>query len=253
MNSIRDNLRVNRHDGWALIQLDRAHKRNALDRATRAGLIAVLRTLEGQARAIVLTGSGTAFCAGLDLAERTADQAAGCDTGGAEWVDLNAAIRAHPAAFIAAVNGVALGGGVTLMNSCDLALASTDASFACPELSFGAYASASGPTTQLSGIARKRAAWLLLTTDRLDAATFERWGLLNEVTAPDALLPRAASLAQRLAGYDPFALAAVKRALDHIPAVIHDWRAGMEYGQRINADIRHHNNHTRPHTQETTP
>lgn len=248
----RDNLRLERHPGWALIQIDRPCKRNALDRALRTGLMAALRCLEGEARAIVLTGSGNAFCAGLDLTERAADRAAGQDTGGAEWVKLNAAIRAHPAAFIAAVNGVALGGGVTLMNSCDLALASDDASFACPELGFATYASASGPTTQLSGIARKRAAWLLLTTERLDAATVERWGLLNEVVAPAALLPRAVSLAERLAGYDPMALTAVKHALDHIPAVIRGWREAMEYGQRVNAGIRHHNNHI-PSTQETTP
>ncbi|MBV7482290.1 enoyl-CoA hydratase/isomerase family protein [Bordetella sp. BOR01] len=247
----RDKLRVERHPGWALIRIDRPHKRNALDRALRAGLMAALRGLEGEARAIVLTGSGSAFCAGLDLTERAADRAAGQDTGGAEWVELNAAIRAHPAAFIAAVNGMALGGGVTLMNSCDLALASDNATFACPELGFATYASASGPTTQLSGIARKRAAWLLLTTERLDATTVERWGLLNEVVAPPALLPRAAALAERLAGYDPVALTAVKQALDHIPAVIRGWREAMEYGQRVNAGIRHHNNHTP--SQETTP
>lgn len=253
MTPTTDNLRVEQHRGWALIQINRPHKRNALDRATRTGLLAALRSLEQRARAVILTGSGSAFCAGLDLTERAADRAAGRDTGSAEWVELNAAIRAHPAVFIAAVNGVALGGGVTLMNSCDLALASAEASFACPELGFGAYASASGPTTQLSGIARKRAAWLLLTTDRLDAATFERWGLVNEVVAPAALLPRATGLAERLAAHDPTALSAVKQALDHIPAVVRDWREAMEYGQRVNADIRRHNNHTPIPTQETTP
>jgi len=253
MSLATDNLRIERHSGWSVIHINRPDKRNALNRAMRTGLSAALRSLEHEAHAIVLTGSGSAFCAGLDLKEQASDRAAGRDTGSAEWLELNAAIRAHPAVFIAAVNGVTLGGGVTLMNSCDLALASTEASFACPELGFGSYASASGPTTQLSGIARKRAAWLLLTTDRVDAATFERWGLINEVVAPAALLPRATGLAARLAGHDPTALAAVKHALDHIPAVVRGWREAMEYGQRVNADIRRHNPRSSIPAQETTP
>jgi enoyl-CoA hydratase/carnithine racemase len=107
-------VRVEGHDGWAVVHIQREHKRNALDRATRAALLHAFRSLEGDARAIVLTGQGASFCAGLDLKEREAETAGGApDTAGNEWVELNAAMRAHPAAFIAAVNGLALGGGVT--------------------------------------------------------------------------------------------------------------------------------------------
>lgn len=249
-----ETVQVAQHDGWACIRIVREHKRNALDRATRQALMAAFEQLRGKARAIVLTGSGAAFCAGLDLKERAAERPeAGLDDAGAEWVALNLAIRAHPAAFIAAVNGVTLGGGLTLVNFCDLALASAEASFGCPELAFATYASASGPTTQLSAIARKRVAWLLLSGERLDAATLQEWGLLNEVLVPDALLPRAAELAQRIAAYDPHALSLVKKTLDHVPTLAGDWGQAMEYGRSVNEDIRRLRAQPATHTQETNP
>ena len=123
------------------------------------------RTLDGLAatcRAIVLTGTAESFCAGLDLRERQAEIASGApDTAGEEAIALNLALRQHPAACIAAVNGTALGAGLTLVNSCDLAIAADNATFGCPELGFATYASMAGPTTQLT-ITCKRAAWMLL-------------------------------------------------------------------------------------------
>ena len=229
---------IETHDGWAVLKLVRPAKRNALDRATRASLRRTLEGLAGDTRAVVVTGCEGSFCAGLDLKEREADKAAGReDTAGAEWIDLVMAIREHPAVFIAAVNGPALGAGVTLLNSCDLALAASDAVIGCPELGFAAYAGMSGPTTQLSQIPRKRVAWMLLTAATLDAATAERWGLVNEVVAPAALLARTGEIAARIARYDPVAIAEVKKALDHVPALAADWRAAMEYGQTVNAAI----------------
>ncbi|WP_204310505.1 enoyl-CoA hydratase-related protein, partial [Stenotrophomonas maltophilia] len=72
--------------------------------------------LRGEAKAIVLTGTGTSFCAGMDLKERERDREQGLEGAGEEWIAVNLAIRAHPAIFIAAVNGLALGGGATLVN-----------------------------------------------------------------------------------------------------------------------------------------
>ncbi|XAH23343.1 enoyl-CoA hydratase/isomerase family protein [Xylophilus sp. GW821-FHT01B05] len=236
----RDNIAVEHHDGWLQISITREHKRNALDRRTRTLLREALAAARGTARAIVLTGSGGSFCAGLDLQERAAEVATGQpDTAGAEAIALNMALREHPAVLIAAVNGMALGGGVTLVNSCDLALAASDATLACPEIRSAGFASMAGPTSQLL-LTRKRAAWLLLADERIDAATAERWGLVNEVLAPADLLPRAQALAARIAGYDPAALARTKKALDHLPASAAPtaWRAAMDYGQTVTAAIR---------------
>jgi enoyl-CoA hydratase/carnithine racemase len=246
---------VERHDAWAVVRIARAAKRNALDRRTRAALLQALERLAENARCIVLTGTAGSFCAGLDIKERARERASGvADTAGAEWVELNMAIRRHPAIFIAAVNGVALGGGVTLINSCDLAIAARDASIGCPELAAGAYASAAGPTAMLS-LPRKRAAWLLLTAERIDAYTAERWGLVNEVVPTETLLPRARALAARIAAFDAVAIAETKKSLDHVPAQVPDWEGALRYGQTVSAAIRAQQAHTpQAHTpQAHTP
>lgn len=232
------NLVVTRHDGWAEIRIDREDKRNAMDRATRGGMIDAFATLRGEARAIVLTGTGGSFCAGMDLKEREQDRAAGIEGAGEEWIAVNMAIREHPSIFIAAVNGLALGGGATLINVCDLAIASTRASIGCPELGFSTYPGMAGPAIQLSGITRKQAAWLVLTTNRIDGATAERWGMVNACVAPEELLPRTHALAAQIARFDPVALAESKKVLDRIPAFITDWQEAMDHGQMVNLAIR---------------
>lgn len=229
---------VTEHEHWATIRLARAPKRNALNREMRDALRVHLDALKARVRVIILTGSDSIFCAGLDLKEREQEKSAGMpDTAGDEAIELNAAIREHPAVLIAALNGVALGAGVTLMNSCDLAVAADTATIGCPEIGFATYASMAGPTTQLTAL-RRRAAWLLLTAERIDAATAERWGLINEVVEAAQLTTRVEELAARIAQFDAIALREVKKALNHIPAEITDWRAAMAYGQTVNHTIR---------------
>ncbi len=233
-----ETVQVTRHDGWAEVRLAREAKRNAVDRATRQGMLDAFASLRGQARAVVLTGTGTAFCAGMDLKEREADRAAGIETATDEWIAVNIAIRNHPSIFIAAVNGLALGGGATLINVCDLAIASTQASIGCPEMGFATYPGMAGPAIQLAGLTRKQAAWLVLTTNRIDGATAERWGMVNECVAPEALLPRAHELAAQVARFDAVALAESKKALDRIPGFITDWQEAMDHGNMVNLMIR---------------
>ncbi|MGL4286641.1 MAG: enoyl-CoA hydratase/isomerase family protein [Phreatobacter sp.] len=229
---------VTRHTGWAELRLDREARRNAVDRASRQALLSAFEALRGEAKAIVLTGTGTSFCAGMDLKEREHDREQGIEGAGEEWIAVNLAIRAHPAIFIAAVNGLALGGGATLINVCDLAIASTSASIGCPEMGFSTYPGMAGPAIQLSGVTRKQAAWLVLTTNRIDGATAERWGMVNACVEPDQLLPRAHGLATQIAGFDAVALTESKQALDRIPAEITGWREAMDHGQAVNAAIR---------------
>ena len=228
---------VQRREGWAIVRIDRPAKRNALDRATRAGLRDAFSALHGTAQVIVLTGTGPSFCAGLDLTERSAELAAGHpDTAGTEAIELNMAIREHPAIVIAAVNGLALGGGVTLVNMSDLALAAEDAALGAPEIGFARYASMAGPTAQLL-VNRKRAAWFLLANQRIDAATARDWGMVNEVVPSAALMERCGILAASIARADPVALVEIKAALDHVPGEGIGWRAALEYGQGVNAAI----------------
>lgn len=233
-----DELIITQGEGWAQIQVNREAQRNAMNRATRQGLLGAFEELRGKAKAIILTGTGVAFCAGMDLKEREADRKLGIEGAGEEWIAVNMAIKAHPSIFIAAVNGLALGGGATLINVCDLAIASTQASIGCPEMGFSTYPGMAGPAIQLSGITRKQAAWLVLTTNRIDGATAERWGMVNQCVAPEALIPTAQALAQKIAQFDAVALAESKKALDRIPAIITDWQEAMDHGQMVNLTIR---------------
>ena len=229
---------VTRHEGWAELRIDREAKRNSMNRESRQGLLRAFEELRGLAKAIVLTGTGGSFCAGMDLKEREQDRQAGIEGAGEEWIAVNMAIRKHPSIFIAAVNGVALGGGSTLINICDLAVASTQASIGCPEMGFSTYPGMAGPAAQLSGITRKQAAWLVLTTNRIDGATAERWGMVNECVEPDRLLSRAGEIAAQIAQFDAVALAESKKALDRIPAFVTDWQEAMDHGQMVNLTIR---------------
>ncbi|MES3000327.1 MAG: enoyl-CoA hydratase/isomerase family protein [Pseudomonadota bacterium] len=225
----------------AVISIEREAKRNAMNRACRQGLRSAFDFARGRFAAVVLTGSGNTFCAGVDLKERAEDLARGEQGGSAEWVDVNLAIREHPSIFIAAVNGIALGGGATLMNVCDLAVAADTAEFGMPEITFSTYPGMAGPATQLSGITRKRMAWMVLTGNRVPARTALEWGLVNDCVPLAELLPTAERIAQQVAGYNGAALSASKQALDQIPANITDWRQALSYGELVNAKIKQRN------------
>ena len=141
-------------DGVAMITLNRPAKRNAMNRAARAALVDALDDCRGRAKVIVLTGSGPAFCSGVDLKEAATAQQPPADTAAERrtaWRAVQEEIKRHLAVVIAAVNGTALGGGVTLINSADLALAAEDAQLGMPEIGFGAYP---GPNVVLFRSAR---------------------------------------------------------------------------------------------------
>ena len=235
---MNDVIIVTRHPGWAELQINREEKRNAMNRVARRSLLRVFAELRSSVKTIILTGTGNSFCAGIDLKELEEDRVQQIAGGGEEWIAVNLAIRSHPAIFIAAVNGLALGGGATLINVCDLAIASTSASIGCPEIGFATYPGMAGPAIQLSGITRKQAAWLVLTANRIDGTTAERWGMVNACVAPNELLPFARQLAEKIVGFDPVALAESKKALDCIPTEISTLPIAMNYGQMVNQVIR---------------
>lgn len=225
------------HAGIAVVRIHRPEKRNAMNRQARRELIGALAQLHGTARVIVLTGDGPAFCAGIDLAEASEDPRRNGAEGDFPWIAVQEAIRRHPAIVIAAVNGYALGGGVTLINSSDLALAAETAEIGMPEIGFGLYPGLAGPSTQLR-ILRKHAAWMVLTGSRIDGRTAEAWGLVNRAVPIDELLPSALELAGRIAGYDAVTLEWCKRALWEVPMHVSDWTAALEFGEGIGDRIK---------------
>src|SRR6478735_2703439 len=137
---------VEKRPGYAVVGINRPEKKNALNRAARRELLAVLTFLRSECRAIVLTGYGDSFCSGVDLKEARADAEAGTPPDpGSDWIEVLMAIREHPAIFIAVANGFALGGDATLISMCDLAIAAEEAEIGMPEIGFGAYPQFSGP------------------------------------------------------------------------------------------------------------
>ncbi|MFG1279859.1 enoyl-CoA hydratase/isomerase family protein [Xanthobacter autotrophicus] len=227
---------VEEKEGYAVLRINRPDKRNAMSKAARAQMLAALKTLEGRYGAVVITGTDTSFCAGMDLKEASADREAGVEPDPAtSWNAVNEALRAHPSIFIAAVNGVALGGGVTLINICDLAIASDRASMGMPEMGFATYPGLAGPSTQYS-LPRKHAAWMMFTTERVDGETAVRWGLVNKVVPHEKLLLEAEAVAAKIGQFNQVALSVSKRAMDEVPVKI-DWAAAFEYGVEKNREI----------------
>ena len=231
------------HEGAiTTITLNRLRQRNAMNRAARIALIAALdEARERGSAVIVLTAPPPAFCAGLDLKEGAAelDRTGPADIASrrADWRNVQDEIRRHPAIVIAAVTGYALGGGLTLVNSADLAFAAEDIELGMPEITFGAYPGMAGPSTQLRA-APKHAAWLVLTGQRITGRIAQQWGLVNQALPADQVLPAAMDTARMIASYDPITLEYSKKALQEIPAHICDFTAALEFGEHINGLIR---------------
>jgi enoyl-CoA hydratase/carnithine racemase len=221
---------------YALIRLNRPEKRNAMSHAARVALADALVTVR-QHKVVVLTGTGTSFCSGVDLKEAAAERETdGGEASAREWIEVLLSIRRHPAIFIAAVNGFALGGGSTLINVSDLAIAANEAEIGMPELGFATYPGMAGPAMQIM-LPRKRAAWMILTAQRVDGVTAERWGMVNR-SVPLADLEREADvLARHVAQFDAAALSESKATLDVIPTRIGDFAGGFDHGRRVNAAI----------------
>jgi enoyl-CoA hydratase/carnithine racemase len=228
---------VDQRDGYAIVRLGRPEKKNAMNRHARRELLVSFESLRDK-KAIILTGEGDSFCSGVDLMEARSDAESGVPPDPqSDWIEVLLAIREHPAVFIAAVNGISLGGGATLICACDLAIAANEIEIGMPEIGFGAYPQFSGPAAQIQ-LTAKRAAWLVLTTDRIDGRTAEAWGMVNRSVPLSNLMEEAERLGQKLSGFDAVALAESKRALDVVPASISGWREAFAYGIAANARIR---------------
>ncbi|MEV6657257.1 enoyl-CoA hydratase/isomerase family protein [Nocardia fluminea] len=199
--------------GYAVLTINRPEKRNAVDRIAQMQIQERLEEARAKgAKAIVITGAGeVSFCAGADLRD-TSPEIPATAKAPTSWMGTQQAITEHPAVIIAAVNGYALGGGLTLVNNADLAIASATATFGIPEITLGVYASLAGPST-VQRIAPKHVSMMIFTGERIDAAKALEIGLVNEVVAPEQVLARAEELAAKVAQYDALALDVAKKSI----------------------------------------
>jgi enoyl-CoA hydratase len=186
-------VKVNVENGIAEVLL--AHPPvNALDSAGWAQLAEVITAVgrEGEANVVVLAAEGRGFCAGVDIKELAADPSAitkvnkGC-------YDAFAAVHDCPVPVIAAAHGFVLGGGIGLVGSADIILASDEAAFGLPEIDRGALGAASH-LLRMFPIQKVRR--MLYTGEPIDAAEAYRLGALEAVLPRDELLPAARALAE---------------------------------------------------------
>jgi enoyl-CoA hydratase/carnithine racemase len=212
---------VERHDRAVFVTLNRPTAANALSRALVAGLTRLCGELAGEiaagadVRALVVTGAGDkAFSAGADLKERRTWTLDDTRVFLGEINALMDALAAFPRPTIAAVNGVAFGGGLELALACDLRIAADTAEMGLTEVRLGIIPGAGG-TQRLARIAGVAAAKeLILTGRRIGAARARELGMVSEVV-PSAELPAAAARwAAEIAAAAPLALGAAKRAVD---------------------------------------
>lgn len=204
----------------ALITLNRPEKLNALDYETNDRLLALLDTIEATPaiRAVILTGAGErAFSAGGDIHEFAASIRNGADEAVRDFCRRGQAMTARFEAFlkpvIAAVNGIAFGGGCEITEAVHLAIASERAIFAKPEINIGIPPTFGG-TQRLPRLAgRKRALELLLTGDTFSPGRALELGLVNAVVPHEALLPSAFELADRILRHSSLAAARIITAV----------------------------------------
>lgn len=186
-------------DGVAVLTLNRPEKKNALSIALRDEVTAALQRLAADeaVKVVVLRGAGGAFSAGFDLEEftRAAEEPGLYERIWASGDPYHRALLEFPLPLVAAVGGVALGGGMDTAVLCDLRIAAADARFGHPEAAFGDVVYA--PLHDLVGGAAVRE--LCLTGRVVDAGEALRLGLVNEVVAPEQLLTRSLAVAGTIA------------------------------------------------------
>jgi enoyl-CoA hydratase len=224
-------LRHDIDDGVAILTLDRPRRLNAIGSDTVVLLHRALDAIEADAgvRAVVVTGEGRAFSAGADITELD---------GLHRPHDFARFVRSLTDAFgrlaglakptIAAVDGLAFGGGFELALACDLCIAGDSARFSVPEVRLGLLPAAAGTQRLARLLPTAVAKHLLMTGETLGASDALRWGLVNKVVPEGHALASSMELARTLALGPPMAIAAAKRLVDEGPELPFDTAVGLE-------------------------
>lgn len=212
-----DDIRIETHDGWRRIILNRPDKLNAVNAAMLTRLLDVITEAEADpaTRAVLLTGEGRGFCSGQELGPDVTPGPNGPPDleklAGTYHHEVVRRIRASRLPFVAAVNGVAAGAGASFALACDIVLAAKSARFVQAFVRIGLVPD-SGATfllTHTIGEARARA--LAMLGDAIDADTAATWGMIWRAVDDAVLADEAAKLAAQLAHAPSAAIANMKR------------------------------------------
>jgi enoyl-CoA hydratase len=208
----------------AILTFERAAKLNALSYELVDAIVQALSEIEEEDRiqAVVLTGSGHAFSAGADIHEFSKDVALGAEVAHRRFVrrgqNMTRRIENFSKPVIAAVNGLAYGGGCEIVESTHLSIAVPEALFAKSEIALGMPPCFGGTQRLPRLIGRKRALQMILTADPITAVQAKEYGLINAVVAQEALVDEAVALGLRIGRFSPAAVGscihAVQRGLN---------------------------------------
>jgi 2-(1,2-epoxy-1,2-dihydrophenyl)acetyl-CoA isomerase len=194
-------------------------QRPGLSHALRTDLIALVRDIaaDESVRAVLLTGTGRAFCVGQDLAEHIeslrGNAATSLNVVVDEYNPLVLALAGLRVPVVVGINGACAGAGLGLALAGDLRVAAAGAKFTTAFAGVGLSSDSALAARLVHSVGGSRAAQLLLTPDPFSAETAEQWGLVHKVVAADQVLPEARALAQRLATGPTAAFRAMKTVL----------------------------------------
>jgi len=223
---------VSRQEGYAVVTLNRPKEMNALTREMKKELEACFIELESDesVRAVVLTGGEYVFSAGMDLNEMAALTEDGIDDYFKAIIRYLQKIYTFQKPVIAAVGGIALGGGFNLASVCDMIIASESAIFGHPELKFGLNP-LFGPLSRIVGMAKAKEITML--GEPIGAKEALRIGLVNKVASPESFMEEAKIIAKELARRLPRAIETVKKISDVVPRL--DRKSALEHEFEISA------------------
>lgn len=200
-------------NGVALITLNRPDRHNAINRALLDRLYTCLEDIASQDRvqAVILTGSGKSFCAGIDLKAVATENLFDLREDGAQLPEI---FQACGKPVIGAVNGHAITGGLEMALCCDFLIASERAVFIDSHARLGIHPGW-GITRRLQeAVGRRRAKQMSFTAEPVPADRACEWGLVNEVVSPENLLPRAREIAGQICETNPRMLGKIRALID---------------------------------------
>lgn len=214
-------IKVEQRGNIKIVTLNRPEALNAISSHLAKEFHRVLDEIkfDMETRVLIITGTGRSFCSGADLKERESYTP---EERGRKILEMNELvtslfekIETLEIPTIAAVNGFALGGGMELAISCDMRVAGDKSVFGFPEIDYGSYPGAGGPTMLPRRIPMGLAKMLLFTGRRISAEEAEKYALVEKVVPHDEVLEGALALAEEISWHAPIALRELKKAITY--------------------------------------
>jgi len=227
-----DAIKIERHQNYVTLSLNRPEKRNALNRAMLDGFEAAFASIESDRdiRALVIRGEGRGFCSGLDL--RDIEQ---MGAGGISFAKVIQRLTRLPIPSIAAIHGDALTGGLVLALNCDLRIAARGARLGMTPARIGYLPTFDIFRRFVEIVGPANTAEIMYLADPLEASRAKEIGLVNRVVPDDALDQAAAEWASKIAGNAPLSVSAMKRSIRHVMSKAYEVEHGEidELGNRV--------------------